>query len=397
MRTPLGTIILSCIVFITLGILTAALGPVLPDLAQNTHSSLEATGAIFTALFLGALVSQSVSGPMTDKLGPRPVLIAGMVILVAGMLGVSFAGTYFWLVVSGFIAGLGHGAVDISTNILVAKVFKERSVTALNLVNFFFGVGAVVGPAVVSVSLRSTSTGIPAIWIGSGVLTICIPFVAGFLLSPKDIPLPESPSANKPFYFSPLLWIAGLLLFVYVGTENGIGGWTAAYMQRTTTMGADAAALIVAGFWLALTIGRLIGALVGTKWSSGFLLNISLIGAILGGVLMAFSTGNQNLTILAVLITGLFFGPIYPTTFSITTSLFNQSSGKAASIVVAMASLGGMVIPPLQGILLVRYSPNSSVLLVAGCTITMLVLFILRNHFLHQPTAAVMAAQTSES
>ena len=320
-----------------------------------------------------------------------------MGILVAGMLGVSFAETYFWLVASGFVAGLGHGAVDISTNILVAKVFKERSVTALNLVNFFFGVGAVVGPAVVSVSLRTTSTGIPAIWIGSAILALCIPFGAVFLLSPKDIPLPENPSTNRPFYFSPLLWIAGLLLFVYVGTENGIGGWTAAYMQRTTTLGADSAALIVAGFWLALTIGRLIGALVGTKWSSGFLLQISLMGAILGGVLMAMSTGNQNLTILAVLITGLFFGPIYPTTFSITTSLFNQSSGKAASIVVAMASLGGMVIPPLQGILLVRYSPNSSVLLVAGCTITMLILFVLRNHFLHQPAAAVMAAQSSES
>jgi FHS family glucose/mannose:H+ symporter-like MFS transporter len=397
MRTPLGTIILSCIVFITLGILTAALGPVLPDLAQNTRSSLEATGAIFTALFLGALVSQSVSGPMTDKLGPRPVLVTGMGILVAGMLGVSFAGTYFWLIASGFIAGLGHGAVDISTNILVAKVFKERSVTALNLVNFFFGVGAVVGPAVVSVCLRTTNTGIPAIWIGSAILTLCVPFGAAFLLSPKDIPLPENLSTNRPFYFSPLLWIAGLLLFVYVGTENGIGGWTAAYMQRTTTLKADSAALIVAGFWLALTIGRLIAALVGTKWSSGLLLKISLIGAILGGVLMAVSTGNQNLTILAVLITGLFFGPIYPTTFSITTSLFNQSSGKAASIVVAMASLGGMVIPPLQGILLVRYNPNSSVLLVAGCTVTMLILFVLRNHFLHQPAATVMTAQSSES
>jgi fucose permease len=354
MKTPLGTLILACIVFVTLGILTAVLGPVLPDLAQNSSSRLEAAGAIFTALFLGALTSQVVSGAMTDKLGPRPVLLTGMGILVAGMLGVSLAQSYFWLIAFGFIAGLGHGSIDISTNILVAKVFKERSVTALNMVNFFYGVGAVTGPAIVSVTLRSMNTEIPAIWIGIGILAVCFPFVAVFLLSPKDVGRSEQPSAGIPFYLSPLLWIAGLLLFVYVGVENGIGGWTAVYMQRTTLLTADSAALIVAGFWLALTAGRLVGALVGTKWSSGFLLWISLIGATLGGSLMALGTGNLNLTILAVLITGLFFGPIFPTIFSITTSLFNQSSGKAASIVVAMASLGGMVIPPLHGILLVR-------------------------------------------
>jgi len=321
---------------------------------------------------------------MTDILGPRPVLLVGMGILACGMVGVSFTRSYFLLAVFGFVSGLGHGSIETSTSILIAKVFKDHSVAAFNLASFFFGLGAITGPAIASVTLRSLNTGIPAIWIGVGVLAVCIPFVAAFSLSPKSNQLSDESVTSRPFYLSPLLWTAGFLLLIYVGVENGIGGWTATYMQRTTIMSADSAALTVSGFWFALTVGRLFGALAGTKWTSNFLLWVSLIGSISGGLLMALSTGNLNLTILALIITGLFFGPIYPTTFSITTSRFTQSSGKAAGILVAMASLGGMTIPPLQGILLVRFSPNSSVWLVAGCTISMLILFLIRNRLVHK-------------
>lgn len=375
MRTPKSTLILSCVSFITLGILTSSLGPVLPDLANNTGSTLESMGVVFTALFMGALISQIVSGTMADKIGSRPVLLAGIVLLSSGMFGISIARSLIWVIVFGILAGLGHGAVNMSINLLSAKVFPNRSVAALNLVNFFYGVGAVSGPAIASYFLSTVNTAIPAMWIGCGALLISFPFVLIFLLSPVDADPVGEKSAGNGHLFSPLLWITGLFLFVYVGTENGVGGWTAVYMQRTTTLSLETSTLIVSAFWLALTAGRLFGAVIGTKWTSNKLLAVSITGSLLGGLMMALSTGNQMLSLISILLCGLFFGPIYPTTFSLATSTFTRSSGKAAGIFVAMACLGGMVIPPLQGLLLERYSPNSSVWLVAAGTITMVVLF----------------------
>ncbi len=175
MRTPRGTIILSCIIFVALGVLSAGIGPVLPDLAANTASSLETVGSIFTAIFLGAFLAQIVSGTLADRLGPRPVVITGILLFSIGILGVSFSRSLPFMLASALFAGLGHGAMDISVNILVARVFQDRSVAAVNLVNFFFGIGAVAGPAIASYTINQWNTGIPVLWIGVGMFLITTP------------------------------------------------------------------------------------------------------------------------------------------------------------------------------------------------------------------------------
>jgi fucose permease len=395
MRTPLGTIILSCLVFIALGILTAGVGPILPDLAGNSSSTLEAVGSIFTAIYLGAFLTQIASGPLTDRLGPRPVLIAGLLMMSAGMTGITFSRNLVVMLACGLLAGLGHGAVDISVNILSARVFKDRSVAAVNLVNFFFGVGAVVGPAMASYTINRWQTAIPVIWFGIGMVMFIVPFVALFLLSPQEKPIATIQASGTPFFLSPLLLLAGLILFLYVGAESSMGGWTATYMQETTAIPADKAALVVSGFWMALTLGRLVGSYLGTRWMPLRLLNFCLIGAATGGLLLALTTGAMLPTILAVMLIGFFFGPIFPTTFTISASLFSQASGKAAGMIVALASLGGMALPPVQGVVLTRFGPNPAVWLIAVFTLLMVLINIGRNRVIQRQPPQGMAASQS--
>ena len=65
----------------------AALGPTLPEIARNTGSSLADTGILFTALFLGAVPAQLLSGWLNDKYGSKPVLTVGLVVMSIGFLG----------------------------------------------------------------------------------------------------------------------------------------------------------------------------------------------------------------------------------------------------------------------------------------------------------------------
>jgi fucose permease len=392
MRTPLGTVILACIVFIALGILNAGIGPVLPDLVNNTASSLETVGSIFTAIFLGAFLAQIASGTLSDKLGPRPVTITGIILLGIGMVGVTFSHSLPAMLVCGLLAGLGHGAIDISVNILIVRVFQTRSVTAINLVNFFFGAGAIAGPAIASYTINRWDTGIPVIWTGVGLMLITVPFIAVFMLSPKDKSVTSVQSSSSAILRSPLLWIAGMILFVYVGAENIMGGWTPTYMQMTTATPADQAALVVSGFWMALTVGRLVGSFLGTRWTPIRLLNTCLIGVCAGGVLLALSTGAMLPTIIAVVLIGFFFGPIFPTMFTISASLFSQASGKAAGLIVALASLGGMALPPLQGVIITRFGANPSVWLFAIYAFAMVLLNIGRNRMMRQQQQPVATA-----
>jgi fucose permease len=118
-----------------------------------------------------------------------------------------------------------------------------------------------------------------------------------------------------------------------------------------------------------------VAAAAGARFSSKTILFATLSGALAASVVLIASTGNASVTIVAVLLTGFFFGPIFPSIFAITTGTFRKATGSAASRVTAMGSLGAARLPWLQGILLVSVSPSASVVLVAIGAVAMLVLF----------------------
>jgi fucose permease len=369
-----GTMAASCMSFFALGVIDGALGLALPDLAANASSNLAAIGAIFTALFLGSFIMQLIAGPLNDRLGQRPVLLLGIGLLAAGICGVAISQALLLTLACALVAGLGHGAIAVSTNVLIAQVFAARSASALNLINVFFGVGAVTGPAIAGLTLRVWGTALPVLWLGAGLMLLQAPFVLRLASAPSLAHHDDLAAPGVALLRSPLLWVFGGLLLLYVGTETGIGGWTATYMERTTTIGAAAAALVTSGFWLALTGGRVAGALIGARVSGGVLLRLSLAGALAGAVLLVLSPGNAALTVVAVLLIGFCFGPIFPTALSIVTATFRRAPGTAASVVVAMGSLGGMLLPWAQGALLESRGPDASVVLVAACSVAMLAL-----------------------
>jgi fucose permease len=351
-----------------------ALGLALPDLAANASSSLATIGAIFTALFLGGFITQLIAGPLNDRLGQRPVLLVGIGLLAAGICGIAVSHSLPLTLACALVAGLGHGAVAVSTSVLIAQVFAARSASALNLINVFFGIGAVAGPAIAGLTLRAWGTALPALWLGAGLMLLQAPFVLRLASAPSVAHRDDPGAPGVALLRSPLLWSFGGLLLLYVGIETGIGGWNTTYMDRTTTIGPAAAALVTSGFWLALTGGRVAGVLIGVQVAAAVLLRLSLAGALAGAVLLAISPGNAVLTVAAVILIGFCFGPIFPTALSIVTSTFRRAPGAAVSVVVALGSLGGMLLPWIQGALLESRGPFSSVLLVAAGTAAMLAL-----------------------
>src|SRR5437868_6683366 len=170
--SPRGTMVAACLSFICHGAISAALGPALPGLAAHTGSSLAAIGSVVTALYLGSIVSLLASGPAFDRLGQYPVLMAGAALLAIGAVGMTI-GTYLPAVLlCAFITGLGHGAMDLSCNLVIAEVFAQRRAAAVSLLNVFFGLGAVVGPLTASITLKLWQTAFPALWLGGGLMLL---------------------------------------------------------------------------------------------------------------------------------------------------------------------------------------------------------------------------------
>ena len=301
------------------------------------------------------------------------MLVAGTVLLTLGIAGIAVGPTLPLILAGAFLAGTGQGALDISSNVLVALVFDARHVvSAVNILHFAFGAGAVGSPLVAAWALQRWGSPVPALWVGVAIGAATSLLAARHVMRAR----PARPAAGEPghatIYRSPALWSLAFLLFVYVGAEMGVGGWTSIYLERTTALTPDLAALVVSGYWLALTAGRLLGAALGTRVNSRDLAAVSLVGSCLGGLVLLAGGGNTALTIAGTLLMGVSFGPIFPTVVVFTTELFRFSPSRAVSVVVSMSSIGGTLLPPLQGILLERVSPLASVVQVAACALLML-------------------------
>lgn len=124
-------------------------------------------------------------------------------------------------------------------------------------------------------------------------------------------------------------------------------------------MGMERAALVTAGFWLMLTLGRIMGAVLGSRISALNLLKICLGISMLGALVFVLGYGNLVWSIVAVLIMGFGFGAVFPTTFGIMTSSYGENSGKAGSIITATASLSGMTLPWLVGVIFAKTGMRS--------------------------------------
>ncbi len=373
-RYPL---IVACTIFLFFGVVTAGLGPILPELAENTQSNLAAVGGIFTALFLGALISQLIVGPLLDRFGPKIIMEIALIVLAIGVVGFTTARSLWMMLLITFLAGLGHGSVDLSVNVLVSRTYVEKNTSVMNLLHFFFGVGAVVGPALVSLSLSMDVTGMIVMWVAAAGMIIMAILVTRVQ---NPVGAENQDKTNQgTVYGSLTLWLMGLVLLIYVGVENGLGGWSTTYTNQTTGLSLEKAALVSAGYWGALTIGRLAAALAGNKIPARRLLLIASILSLAMGLVFALSTGSLVPTVVSILLISFFTGSVYPTMMSLIITTFSHAPGKAASVASAMGSVGGMLLPFIQGYLQEKVSPSASAWYVAGGLFLMLVVLIASN------------------
>jgi fucose permease len=377
MATARTTLFVAWLAIFVIGLLSGALGPLLPILALRLAIPVETVGAIFPAIFIGALTAQLTGGQVAERLGLRRLALLGAALLALGCLGVAAGPTLPLILAAAFLFGLGQGATDVSANVLVAAVFpRERVVSAVNLLHVAFGAGAMLGPVIASLAVARLGTPMPALWLAAALGGATVLLGLRLLL---DAPGAhgDGGAAGAELYRTPALWLLALIMFLYVGGEMGVGGWTPRYLEKTTALSTGSIALVVSAYWAALTVGRLAGAVLGARMSASRLLLLSVAGSLLGAAIVPLAGGSVVATVAGTLILGVAYGPVFPTAVVLATERFPAAASRAVGVLVSVASVGGMVLPPLQGVLLERVGPLASVLLVAAGAAGMVVAFFL--------------------
>ena len=380
---PRLILFIACCMFLAFGMFNAAIGPVLGELAANTNSTLVMVGGVITFLFLGSLAAQLIAGPITDKIGLRVVVLASLLLVAFGLPAFTNVRSYPLMLALVLITGLGQGGIDLSANLMVSGAYPKNTTPMLNLLHFFFGLGAFFGPALVGLSIAATGSGMIIQWVASGIFLLLAFIVFGMRdgnppASTISSVQPAEVTGQKSVYLSPFMWVIGLLILIYVGAEYGLGSWATRYMGLTAGMAEQNGALVTSAYWGALTLGRLAGAAASRRLDRTRLLGIALIGSFIGTLGLILSPDSVLLTIIFIIVTGFSFGTIYPTSVAVTVAQFPNNQGKAVGLLAALGSIGGLTLPWLAGILLETVSPLVyGIFLFISVVILLLLLFAL--------------------
>ena len=326
-----------------LGVGDTMLGVAWPSVRSGFGQPLAALGEVWLATTAGYLAASPLSGWLSVRLGTGRFLALAALAGAVALAGFALAGAWPLFVLSGVVYGLWSGSIDPGINSWTALTGDVR---AMNLVHFAYGVGATLGPLLVTGAL-TLRLGWRAAYLAGVVAMLAL--LAGLTVTRRAWGRPSAArsegtgGARRPLPAA-LLVATLATFFVYVGVEGGCVGWTFSHLVGLGSPQA-LAGLTVSAYLAALTLGRLVMAWVAGRFTAFSLLVVSCLVALGGAaVYVALPVGPGALLGLTLL--GLGQAGIFPLLMSLTPGRFGERRTPYVVGYILASSNAGAALPP---------------------------------------------------
>ena len=123
--------------------------PALPTIARDLGTTAALVQISLSVYFIGIALGQAVYGPLSDRLGRKPALYAGLALFIAASLGCALSASIESLIVFRFVQALGGCAPLVIPRAVVRDHFDERgSVRMLSMLMLVMGLAPILAPLV---------------------------------------------------------------------------------------------------------------------------------------------------------------------------------------------------------------------------------------------------------
>lgn len=106
--------------------------PSMGHMASEFLVTPAALQAVMACYLIPYGLSQFVYGPLSDRLGRKPIIVLGLFIYIAGTILALFADQYEWFLAGSFIQGLGIGCGGAMSRTLTRDVFSGAELHKVN-------------------------------------------------------------------------------------------------------------------------------------------------------------------------------------------------------------------------------------------------------------------------
>jgi fucose permease len=339
---------LCALIMLVFGMMLTVLGPLLIEIAGTFKLGLAQTGLIFSVNFLGFVIFVLLGGIVGDHVGKKPVLTVALGGLALSMLMVALAPNQAVLFVGMFLLGGFGGVLEVMTSSFISEINPDRSHYALNRLQIFFGIGAVMGPVGASCLVVSgLSWTICYLVLGAAALVLTLAFlsVRGAVGHPQA---GFSIGALKNIAQDGRFLLICLAMFLYTGSEVGSWGWLSTYLKSTLQFDLLMAGIATSLFWLAMTVGRVICGRLTSRFSLGLMIPV-LAGLSFAASLLTGLVASPAIAWVLVIAFGFVLSSQWPFIVSYGSAYRQSSSGTEFALLVGSGGLGSTVLPWLMG------------------------------------------------
>ncbi|HEX3039361.1 MAG TPA: MFS transporter [Caproiciproducens sp.] len=364
MKKPEKNIVLIVIIFlafVSLGFPDGITGVSWPAVRSAFGLPLGNLGIITTLLLCMSAISSFSSGHIIARFGTGRVTFFSAFLTGSALLGYSFSGNFLWILLFTVPLGLGQGAVDSGLNLYVAEHYTSRH---MNWLHCFWGVGASVGPLIMTRALMQGNQwrlGYRTVSLIQLTIAAILFFsvVKGLWDTQKShigaVEQTHLQNAEIGLSSKGAQILAMFLFFLYAGLEFSVGAWMNSVLIESRHMPVYLAGIASSLFYATIMIGRFLSGFVVNRVGNTRMIRLDMALA-LAGLICLLTVKNDTGELIGVAMVGLGLASVFPCLMYETPIRFKkQVSDRLIGYQVGAACLGGSMISSGTGMLISRF------------------------------------------
>lgn len=387
---------LTYLMFFMFAMTTDSVGVIIPKVIQEFHLSLTVAGSLQYATMLGIAGAGLSLGWMADRLSRAFSIRFGLSVFALSAFAIPVATDFEQVLGAIFVAGLAIGVFKTGALALVADLSDNpvNYTSTMNLLEGFFGVGAIIGPLLVTL-LTQANLSWHGLYVLAGILCVGLILISFTVKYPDKLSnvnseqLNTSPSTNRltrlQLLKDPYVQIFSFAAFLYVSVECAIYVWMPTLLTALSGDWTKWAGFTLPAFFVMRAAGRFLGvwAVVRIGWEravaiASVMIAVCFVLAVCLDVIVAAVT---------LPLSGLFMSILYPTINSKGIGCANpQDQGSVAGIILFFTCVGAALGPwSMAWISDQTHNPLNGFILAAAAAVVFAAMAVF--NFINKPVA----------